>query len=147
MTAMENDAKNQQETNPFETLLADKELLSRLSDLAKNLKLSMGDATVATNAEAENPSSEADTSPTSPLPADAMSAVLSNPALMAKLPEVMAALSPGKGTPSIKKAPPDKRTALLLALRPYLSESRCEAIDYITRLGKISDLLKNLNLQ
>ena len=144
---MENDTKNQQETNPIETLLADKELLSRLSDLAKNLKLSMGDATVAASAEAPKPSSEADASPASPLPADAMSAALSNPALMAKLPEVMAALSSERGTGGTKKAPPDKRTALLLALRPYLSESRCEAIDYITRLGKLSDLLKNLNLQ
>lgn len=36
----------------------------------------------------------------------------------------------------------DRRSALLVALRPYLSESRREAIDYIIKISQVSDLIK-----
>lgn len=129
-------------TNPIETLLQDKELLSRLSNLAATLKATATEAATPVSAEV----SDTPTEETSPA-ADPLTAALSNPALMAKLPEVVAALSTATGGEGTKKASPDKRTALLLALRPYLSKSRCEAIDYITRLGKLGDMLKNLKLQ
>ena len=35
-----------------------------------------------------------------------------------------------------------RREALLCALKPYVSESRREAIDYIIRISRISELLK-----
>ena len=36
------------------------------------------------------------------------------------------------------------REALLLALKPYLSPTRCEAVDYLIRLGRIGDTLRAL---
>lgn len=36
------------------------------------------------------------------------------------------------------------RENLLLALKPYLSPSRCEAIDYLVRMARISDALRAL---
>ena len=36
------------------------------------------------------------------------------------------------------------REALLLALKPYLSPARCEAVDYLIRLGRIGDTLRAL---
>lgn len=36
----------------------------------------------------------------------------------------------------------DRRAALLVALRPYLSESRRDAIDYIVKISQVSDLIK-----
>ena len=42
------------------------------------------------------------------------------------------------------KPPEDPRSCLLLALRPYVSGGRQEAIDYMIRLSQISDLLKHL---
>ena len=36
----------------------------------------------------------------------------------------------------------DRRAALLIALRPYLSESRQEAIDHIVKISQVSDLIK-----
>lgn len=36
----------------------------------------------------------------------------------------------------------ERREALLCALKPYVSESRREAIDYIIRISRISELLK-----
>ncbi len=144
---MDNDTKNTAETSPLETLLSDKELLARLSDIAKDLKTSMGDSAEETSAKGQSHPTEVSAPPVSSSPAEALSAALSDPTLMAKLPEVMAALTSASGAGGAKKAPSDKRTALLLALRPYLSSSRCEAIDYITRIGKLGDMLKNLKLQ
>ena len=36
------------------------------------------------------------------------------------------------------------REAALLALKPYLSPSRCEAVDYLVRISRISDALHAL---
>lgn len=68
-------------------------------------------------------------------------------------PEAISALTPIlsnlSGLSGIKKgAPPpksnDPRVCLLLALKPYLSASRCEAIDTMIRLSTISELLRGL---
>ena len=37
-----------------------------------------------------------------------------------------------------------RREGLLLALKPYLSPSRCEVVDYLIRMGRIQDMLGNL---
>ena len=37
-----------------------------------------------------------------------------------------------------------RREQLLLALKPYLSSSRCEAIDYLIRIGRIGDAIRAL---
>ncbi len=36
------------------------------------------------------------------------------------------------------------REGLLLALKPYLSPTRCEAVDYLVRIARISDALRTL---
>ncbi len=59
------------------------------------------------------------------------------PELLTKLPALLSAFGGKKGAP-------DKQTALLLALKPYLGAKRCEAIDYITKVKGISDALKHL---
>lgn len=66
-------------------------------------------------------------------------------ALMTKLPDLVAAVAPMMKQEE-KKPSIDKRTALLLALRPYLSPSRCEAIDYFTKIEKLGKLLTNFKL-
>lgn len=38
----------------------------------------------------------------------------------------------------------DSRTALLCAMKPYLSHDRQNAIDYIVKLGRLGDILKTL---
>ena len=77
--------------------------------------------------------------------------ILSDPDVMAKLPEVISVLRPmmdGKHGEEKKEhaRANDRRTALLCALKPYLSPKRCEAIDYITRLEKLGDVIKNIQL-
>ena len=75
-------------------------------------------------------------------------------ALGDKLPEMVAALSPilsGLTKPAHHPPPPpgpkkpqDKKTALLCAIKPYLSRERGEAIDYIIKFGKLAEIFKGI---
>ena len=80
-----------------------------------------------------------DSTPSSPseqtAPQDAL------PAMLAGIAPLLSALPhDGKNT----AAASDPRSALLCALKPYLCASRCEAIDYMLRLGQLSSVLKHL---
>jgi hypothetical protein len=37
-----------------------------------------------------------------------------------------------------------RREALLIALKPYLSPARCRAVDYLIRLSRVGDAIRNL---
>ena len=104
---------------------------------------------------------------------DGIGAVLRDPQMMAKLPDMIAMLKPLMGNSSGSDAaiaaeekprepeqvPPgaslpaspsgkgkgcrERRIALLCALRPYLSPRRREAIDYILRMDKMGKLFRN----
>ena len=87
-----------------------------------------------------------------------LASLLANRELMEKLPDMMAALKgvipagafgkPG-GPPPPGKPPHhhhgkkgDKKIALLLALKPYVSPARREAIDYFIRINKFGDMFR-----
>lgn len=66
-----------------------------------------------------------------------------------KLPELVAAIAPVlsslKGGSSSHLTPKgDRRSCLLLALKPYLCHERCEAIDYMIKLGRLSEIFRAL---
>ncbi len=88
---------------------------------------------------------------------DAISKVLASPELMAKLPAMMEMLKPmlsassNSETKSSQTPPPPSpkgkelcRDELLLALKPFLSPERCEAVDSIIRISKLGNVLKQL---
>lgn len=103
--------------------------------------------------------------------ADIMSALLSNPELLSKLPSLISSIKPimeliGKSNLSSPSSQPaasiteeqehtvsakpqskndsDCRSALLCAMKPYLSSDRQNAIDYIIKLSRLGDILKTL---
>lgn len=96
--------------------------------------------------------------------AEGLGAVLSDPELMAKLPQIMAMLRPmmaqgaaqapatsgGANTEIPSTVAPvaarqdDHRSALLLALKPFLSDDRQRAVDAMLRLSKLGDVLRQL---
>lgn len=117
--------------------------------------------------ENENPNvAPQETGQSPPNVADGLGAVLSNPELMAKLPQIMAILRPmmeqqtaapppqsgneGAETPATAspiaplKKTTDNRSALLLALKPFLSEDRRNAVDAMLRLSTLGDVLRRL---
>lgn len=96
-----------------------------------------------------NPESGSPATANSPPIADGLGAILSNPELMAKLPQVMAMLKPmlgeGASTPEPRKGTPEEnRNALLLALKPFLSKDRQHAVDAILRIAKLGNVLRQL---
>ena len=114
--------------------------------------------------------SNAESTPTSPPPqsqtekseavTDGISRVLSNPEMMAKLPDVMKMLAPmmqqtqtapEASVPAIATPSPragyDRRGCrndLLLALKPFLSPERCRAIDMLLGLSRLGDALQKM---
>ena len=117
--------------------------------------------------ENENPNvAPQETGQSPPNVADGLGAVLSNLELMAKLPQIMAMLRPmmeqqtaapppqsgneGAETPATAspiaplKKTTDNRSALLLALKPFLSEDRRNAVDAMLRLSTLGDVLRRL---
>ncbi len=79
------------------------------------------------------------------------------PDMMAKLPQMMAALGPlaggGKEKPSAASGADkaslhdaEKRKKLLAALKPYLSGNRRDAVDSIARMTELTDILSALKL-
>lgn len=100
---------------------------------------------------------------------DILSSLLSNPELLAKLPTIISSVKPildiigrsagaGESTavaslpvksqslPSAAKHDQgsDPRSALLCAMKPYLSQDRRNAVDYIIKLSRLGDILKTL---
>lgn len=114
--------------------------------------------------ETEESSTQASASPTT----DLLSAFLSNPDLISKLPTIISTVKPildmlgaassqknqtkavpaasvsTEKPPQISKAAEDRRAALLCAMKPYLSRDRQDAIDYIVKLSRLGDILKSL---
>ena len=91
---------------------------------------------------------------------DGISRVLSNPEMMAKLPDVMKMLAPmmqqtqsSQGASVPASATPSHggehdrkgcRNDLLLALKPFLSPERCRAIDMLLGLSRLGDVLQKM---
>ena len=90
---------------------------------------------------------------------DGISRVLSNPEMMAKLPDVMKMLAPmmqgvqssqGESSPtsaSLQSGAKDRhgcRNDLLIALKPFLSPERCHAIDMLLGLSRLGDVLQKM---
>ena len=128
-----------------------------LSEILKNFSFSGGSPPESTTSTESAPSGTG----------DMLSAFLSNPELIAKLPTIIATVRPiiemlGKSAVSapVSAQPPpeaqavavganklhgsDSRTALLCAIKPYLGSERQTAIDYVIKLGRLSEILKTL---
>ncbi len=132
-------------------------------DLIRNISSMLGGASTA---EAEQPSpTPSEASPiNNEVVADSISRVLSNPEMMAKLPEVMKMLAPmmqqmqsaqAASAPTsvpVSAAPShgadrDRRGCrndLLVALKPFLSPERCRAIDMLLGLSRLGDALQKM---
>ena len=88
-----------------------------------------------------------------PPPNDGLSALLSSPDFMEKLPGIIETLAPvisglqappHAEPPKSVPAPTDRsgcRDQLLLSLKPFLSQKRCDAIDTMLRIAALSQVL------
>ena len=122
-------------------------ILERLLDEVENTAPPPADSPPTPPPAAGNP--PADTPP--PPAGNPLGLLLQNPALLSALPSLMENLSPllgslGSGTGSAPNATRphsiDRHTALLCALKPYLSPHRRETAETVLRLCKVWDALE-----
>lgn len=125
--------------------------------------------TSANDTDTQSTDKDKNSTPASPY-GDLLSTLLSNPELLSKLPQMISLAKPlmsvfsqstqqtdgtDKSVATVTPAPasaqhnakqhlPDNRAALLHAMKPYLSQERREAIDYIVKLEKLGEILKSL---
>lgn len=101
-------------------------------------------------------------SPTPPAPggetgaAGLLNGLLSHPELLSGLPTLLGAITPlmkglgsatgSTGAPGGAKRPPDRHTALLRALKPYLSPERRQATETVLELLAVWDALSGMGL-
>ena len=118
----------------MQKLLSDPAAVSAVTELAG--KLANGSAVQS----AEAPKTEE--KPANADMGSLLSSVLANPDIMAKMPQMLSSLS-ALQSPA-PKAPTDSRSALLCALKPYLSDGRAQNVDNIIKIVQIIDLFSSL---
>lgn len=122
--------------NDLLSILSDPNALSGISGALKRLGIFSSDEEKEPFSEDSEENSAAEqTADLSPL-----SALAGNDELMKRIPQILSLVSRLGSAP--KKD--DKRSRLLLALRPYLSARRQDAIDRLIALGAVGDALKSL---
>ena len=129
------------QADALSSILSNPETMAKIRAMAEQLS-SNGASSATNSAIAPAPIGENST--------DGLASVLSNPALMAKLPQMMSLLAPMLSAPpshhhtETHKSTEDHRNDLLLALKPFLSPERCQAVDTILRIAKLGTILRQI---
>ena len=114
--------ENEKLSSALNEIFSNPQMLSAISSMAQSLKSKESASSATPN---ENPSET---------PSEAA------PTVNDKLPELLNMLS--SGSSSVRQS---NRSELLCALKPYLSQSRSDAIDKIIRFSELSSVLKNFS--
>lgn len=131
-----------EELSPFailqEKMRTDPALMDRLQGILRGM-----------GAHEDSPEEESE--PEAEPSSDILASMLSNPEILSKLPQMMNLLrgmQTPKPSPPRKNAPPktqtDYRNDLLLALRPFLSKERRDAIDTILQVTRLGELVRKM---
>ena len=72
---------------------------------------------------------------------DGIAAILSNPAIMQNLPALLSGMRSSPPVPVREKSAEDRRRDLLLALKPFLSKNRGDAVDMILQISRLGNVL------
>lgn len=148
-----NDTAGAPNVNLLSTLLSNPDLIRRVGAMlgaAQGIGTSTEPDTKATDS---SPTEAPQAAPTSAggTP-DGLSTLLSDPAMLEKLPQIIAVMKPLMGAMPSPQPPKEEKTTspelcrdnLLCALKPFLSPSRCEAVDTIMRISKLGTVFKQL---
>ena len=115
--------ENEKLTSALNEIFSNPQMLSAISSMAQNLKGSENSASPPK--EKTEIQEKTDNIPT---------------AITDKLPELLNMLS----SKSSSNASQKRRSELLCALKPYLSQNRSDAIDKIIRFSELSSVFKNI---
>ena len=129
------------------TLLSNPDLLRRVGSILGGVAQNGENRT--DGVQNEETSIKAAPASSTPPATDGLASVLANPELMEKLPSVIATLAPMLGSiqppkPHEVSTPSGCRDQLLLALKPFLSPERRQAVDQILRLALLGSVFGQL---
>ena len=131
---LQNRAENEKLSAALGEIFSNPDMLSAISSMAQKLKNS-------DKADIPSESNEAKTEEKAEEKAESKTPSQDGLGAMAdKLPDIMNMLS-GKGNDPAQR----RRSDLLCALKPYLSQSRCDAIDRMIRISELSNVFKTLS--
>ena len=145
----------------LQSLLSNPEMLKTVGSMLGAMSSAQASQNQAPTQEPATPQSEntaaTDAPPASPLASmlsggDGLASLLSDPAMLEKLPQIISVMkpllssmpSPKPTPPSHPKSPQDNRDNLLLALKPFLSPERRDAVDSIIRISKLGTVFHQL---
>ena len=117
-----NNGENEKLSSALNEIFSNPQMLSAISSMAQSLK------------SKESASSDTQNENSSETPREV------SPTANDKLPELLNMLS--SNSSSVRQS---NRSELLCALKPYLSQSRSDAIDKIIRFSELSSVLKNFS--
>ena len=133
------------------SLLSNPDLIRRVGAMLATASSEQEKTPVDGDAEAIQ--AEPPPSPTGTTAQDGLSALLADPTMLEKLPQIIAVMKPLLTSLPVEKAsteavarhsPDANRDQLLLALKPFLSRQRCDAIDSMLRIAKLGALFQQL---
>ena len=145
-------SENAPSPDALSALLSNPQLLGRIGELLGGMQAAS--AAKESPKDTENSAAEAIAKASSP-PIDGLGAILSDPAMLERLPQIIAVMKPLLGslapsepsaqpTVNVSESPALCREHLLLALKPFLSPTRREAVDSILRISKLGAVFKQL---
>lgn len=130
-------------------------LQGHLEQLLDEIESGTSDASTASNMAGDIPNGRVTPAP----PTDLLGGLLADPALLSKLPSLLGAISPllrgggnsadGSGAangPHPARKLPDRHTALLRALKPYLSPERRRATETLLVMLELWDALSGMGI-
>ncbi len=143
------DTNNAPISELLSSVLSNPELMQKIRDTVGTV----GNNTPPNTALSPQPEPQPTNASAPSVPGDGLATILGNAELMAKLPQVMALLSPmlEKTAPtqavqasSVPKSSESHRNELLLALKPFLSPERQNAVDVMLRVSQLGQVLRHM---
>ncbi len=144
--------------NPLELLLSDPERIKQIGAMVNAMLSTPSKAVESTpSVEGKESSAALPQTPDPPPQADGMdglASLLSNPALLQSLPQILSVVKPMMENSSRSKSEPHQkahtpspeecRNNLLIALKPFLSKERRHAVDSIIGISRLSTVFQQL---
>ena len=123
----------------MDSLFSDPATRERFEGMVRTLRANMAENPPQGDANGSPPAPD---SPGASSPADGLGAILSNPSVMAELPALLAGMKPPPPRPEGPKDAETRRRDLLLALKPFLSKERGNAVDLILQISRLGAVLR-----
>lgn len=138
----EQTARNAEEglSSALDSIFSDPATRERFESMVKSFRENLSE-TASAPSSSDPPPSDA----TGIGSSDGLATILSNPAIMEKLPTLLAGMKSSPAALPQQKTAEARRRDLLLALKPFLSKNRGDAVDMILQISRLGNVLRMIH--